>query len=161
MEGQAGKSPERPLYMRQVRQLMRGLDSQFDERRSGFHGLLDLLHQAQREGLLRLHRDRKGIWRIFPPAPPAAPPAAASEPAAEAVAAPEPTLAPEEAVVEPETVAPLEEPPRELVLTAPEAPAAALPFEAPVERKPRKPRASRGTGKTRASSRKKAKEPAE
>jgi len=161
MQGQAGKSPERPLYMRQVRQLMRGLDSQFDERRSGFHGLLDLLHQAQREGLLRLHRDRKGIWRIFPPAPPAAPPVAASEPAAEAVAAPEPTLAPEEAVVAPETVEPLEEPPPELVLAAPEAPAAALPFEAPMERKPRKPRASRGTGKTRASSRKKAKEPAE
>ena len=90
MEGQAGKSPERPLYMRQVRQLMRSLDSQFDERRSGFHGLLDLLHQAQREGLLRLHRDRKGIWRIFPPAPSAAPSAAASEPAAEALTAPEP-----------------------------------------------------------------------
>jgi len=163
MEGQAGKAPERPLYMRQVRQLLRGLDSQFDERRSGFHGLLDLLHQAQREGSLRLHRDRKGIWRIFPPAPAAAPPAATSEPAAEAVTAPEPTPTPQEAVVAPETVAPVEEIPQELILTAPEVPeqATLIPPSAPPERKPRKPRASRATGKKRPSSRKKTKEPAD
>jgi uncharacterized protein (TIGR00288 family) len=161
MDSQAAKSPERPLYMRQVRQLLRGLDSQFDEHRSGFHGLLDLLHQAQREGLLRLHRDRKGVWRIFPVTAAAtlAPPAVES--GAEVVPAPEPILAPQEAVALPETDEQAEEAPQELVLTAPEMPAEAAPVEAPAERKPRKPRAARGAGRGRASSRKKSKESAE
>jgi uncharacterized LabA/DUF88 family protein len=60
------KAPSRPIYLRQVRQALRTADGRFDERQSGFRGLLDLLHQAQREGWVRLHRDRKGIWRIFP-----------------------------------------------------------------------------------------------
>jgi uncharacterized protein (TIGR00288 family) len=60
------KGSSRPIYMRQVRQAMRLADSRFDERLAGFRGLLDLLHQAQREGWLRLHRDRKGVWRVFP-----------------------------------------------------------------------------------------------
>ncbi len=59
------KAPNRPLYLRQIRQLLRAAGSSIDER-SGFRGLLDLLHQAQREGWLRLHRDRKGVWRAFP-----------------------------------------------------------------------------------------------
>src|SRR5207249_188807 len=65
------KAPNRPLYMRQVRQGMRLLDKNFDERRHGFRGILDLLHQAQREGLIKLQRDRKGVWRIFPVSTPA------------------------------------------------------------------------------------------
>ncbi len=76
------KSPNRPLYMRQVRQGMRMADPNFDERRYGFRGILDLLHQAQREGLIRLQRDHKGVWRIFPlvaPAPSIPVAAAASE----------------------------------------------------------------------------------
>src|SRR5439155_19021598 len=47
-------------------------------------GILDLLHQAQREGLIKLQRDRKGVWRIFPvstPAPAAVEPWPASPPA--------------------------------------------------------------------------------
>ncbi|HEV2491456.1 MAG TPA: NYN domain-containing protein [Terriglobia bacterium] len=90
----AGKAPNRPLYMRQVRQGMRAIDKTFDERRHGFRGILDLLHQAQREGLIRLQRDHKGVWRIFPLAPsaaaavaPAEPAPAASEPVIEAQAA--------------------------------------------------------------------------
>ena len=80
----SGKAPNRPLYMRQVRQGMRSLDKNFDERRYGFRGILDLLHQAQREGLIKLQRDRRGAWRIFPvPATaaeaPARPPHAASD----------------------------------------------------------------------------------
>jgi uncharacterized LabA/DUF88 family protein len=59
------KNPNRPLYLRQIRQILRAAGSSIDER-SGFRGLLDLLHQAQREGWLRLHRDRKGVWRAFP-----------------------------------------------------------------------------------------------
>lgn len=60
------KSPNRPLYMRQVRQGMRSVDPNFDERKYGFRGILDLLHQAQREGWIRLQRDHRGVWRIFP-----------------------------------------------------------------------------------------------
>ena len=59
------KAPNRPLYLRQIRQLLRAAGISVDER-SGFRGLLDLLHQAQRDGWLRLHRDRKGVWRAFP-----------------------------------------------------------------------------------------------
>ena len=80
------KSPNRPLYMRHIRQALRAVDRNFDERRAGFHGILDLLHQAQREGWLRLQRDRKGVWRIFPVSPAAptlAEPAAATVPATE------------------------------------------------------------------------------
>jgi uncharacterized LabA/DUF88 family protein len=62
----AEKAPNRPIYMRQVRQGIRALDKNFDERRHGFRGILDLLHEAQRQGLVKLQRDRKGVWRIFP-----------------------------------------------------------------------------------------------
>lgn len=68
LEQASEKSPGRPLYLRQVRQLMRAVDARYDERQGGFRGMLDLLHQAQREGLLRLHRDRRGTWRAFPAA---------------------------------------------------------------------------------------------
>ena len=80
LPGQFEKAPNRPLYLRQIRQLLRSAGVALDER-SGFRGLLDLLHQAQREGWVRLHRDRKGVWRIFPAvgAAPAAIPATPAE----------------------------------------------------------------------------------
>ncbi len=61
------KSPGRPLYLRQIRQPLRALEPNFDERRYGYRGMLDFLHQAQRAGLLRLIRDHQGVWRIHPP----------------------------------------------------------------------------------------------
>ena len=76
------KGPNRPLYMRQVRQALRVADPSFDERRYGFRSTLDLLHESQRQGLLRLQRDHKGIWRIFPVLPSAALPGAGEQPAA-------------------------------------------------------------------------------
>lgn len=60
------KSPGRPLYLRQIRQRLKALEPDFDERRYGYRGTLDLLHQAQREGWLKLLRDHKGVWRIHP-----------------------------------------------------------------------------------------------
>jgi uncharacterized LabA/DUF88 family protein len=66
MAALAEKSPGRPLYMRQVRQAVRTVDGNFDERRYGFRNTLDLLHEGQRQGMLRLQRDRKGVWRILP-----------------------------------------------------------------------------------------------
>jgi uncharacterized LabA/DUF88 family protein len=82
----SGKSPNRPLYMRHIRQALRAVDRNFDERQAGFHGILDLLHQAQREGWLRLQRDRKGVWRIFAVSPAASTPAEPGEAAPVTVA---------------------------------------------------------------------------
>ncbi len=55
-----------PMYVRNVKQLLRAADSAFDERRYGFGGILDLLRAAQRDALLRLERDRQGVLRVFP-----------------------------------------------------------------------------------------------
>jgi uncharacterized LabA/DUF88 family protein len=55
-----------PMYVRNVKQLMRQAESGFDERRYGFGGIIDLLRAAQRDGLLRLERDRQGVLRVFP-----------------------------------------------------------------------------------------------
>jgi uncharacterized LabA/DUF88 family protein len=65
----AAKSPNRPLYMRHIRQGLKTAGREFDERRYGFRGILDLLHQGERDGLLRLTRDHKGVLRIFPIVP--------------------------------------------------------------------------------------------
>jgi hypothetical protein len=149
--------------MRQVRQAMRALDSRFDERQSGFRGLLDLLHQGQREGWMRLHRDRKGVWRVFPASVPTAGAPAEGEPVLEA----DLVVAEEVGAAEPEPV--LEETP-EVVEEAPaleEAPAPAVeeaaPAEAPPARKGRRPRASKAgakSGPRKAAARRKPKGPA-
>ena len=55
-----------PLYVRQLRQLMRSVEAQFDERRFGFGSFIDLLKFCQREGLVRLERDRQGVVRVWP-----------------------------------------------------------------------------------------------
>ena len=64
---QTAKTPPRwPMYIRQAKQFMRGVDGSFDERKFGFSSLVDLLRAAQREGLFRLERDRQGSVRLFP-----------------------------------------------------------------------------------------------
>jgi uncharacterized LabA/DUF88 family protein len=55
-----------PLYVRQVKQLIRTADPQFDERRYGFGNVIDFLKQMQREGALRVERDRQGVVRVWP-----------------------------------------------------------------------------------------------
>lgn len=97
------KSPGRPLYLRQVRQRLRALDPTFDEQRYGYRGTLDLLHQAQREGWLKLLRDHKGVWRIHPVAAPAeapssAPPQAVAEVQTAPDAGTDEVIAPDEAL---------------------------------------------------------------
>jgi hypothetical protein len=159
------KAPNRPLYLRQIRQLLRAAGSSADEG-SGFRGLLDVLHQAQREGWLRLHRDRKGVWRVFPAGPaPVQTPAAPAEVAAEAPPElePEPLMAVEtdvnwEAEVLPEEIIEPEEP----------APPAVIEEVAPVEPTPppkagkrRAAKAATKSGKHKTSPRRKTKEPAE
>jgi uncharacterized LabA/DUF88 family protein len=55
-----------PMYIRNVKQLLRAADSSFDERRFAFGGLMDLLRACQRDGLIRMERDRRGGLRVFP-----------------------------------------------------------------------------------------------
>jgi uncharacterized LabA/DUF88 family protein len=55
-----------PLYLRQVKQILRSVDESFDERRYGFQGLVEALRYCQREGLFRLDRDRQGVLRVYP-----------------------------------------------------------------------------------------------
>ena len=53
------------MYVRQVKQFLRGVDPTFDERKYGFASLNDLLRACQREGLFRMERDRQGVMRFF------------------------------------------------------------------------------------------------
>ena len=54
-----------PMYLRNVKQIIRAADSAFDERRYGFGGIMDLLRACQRENLIRLERDRRGGLRVL------------------------------------------------------------------------------------------------
>ncbi len=159
------KSPNRPLYMRQIRQAMRPLGDQFEDR-AGYRALLDLLHQAQGEGWLRLHRDRKGVLRAFPVTATEAPTADVTETVEEPVESAREQAAPAEADVlwNLEEEAGAEAPSQEVVeMPAPaEAEVTAAP-EAPPERKPRRARATKSATKRprKASSRRKTKEPAD
>jgi hypothetical protein len=109
------KGPNRPLYMRQVRQALRVADPSFDERRYGFRSTLDLLHDGQRHGLLRLQRDHKGVWRIFPVLASAALPGAEEQPAAG------PALPEEGGILEPPMQEQVPEAPFETPSAAPES----------------------------------------
>jgi uncharacterized LabA/DUF88 family protein len=55
-----------PMYVRQFKQFVRGVDSGFDERKWGFGTIMEFLRIVQREGLFRLERDRRGQIRVFP-----------------------------------------------------------------------------------------------
>jgi uncharacterized LabA/DUF88 family protein len=59
----AAVSARWPMYLRNVKQILRG--ASFDERRYGFGGLMEFLKACQREGLLRVERDRRGGLRVF------------------------------------------------------------------------------------------------
>src|SRR5205807_2526304 len=54
-----------PMYLRNVKQILRQAEGGFDERRYGFGGLMDLLKALQRDGLVRIERDRRGGLRVF------------------------------------------------------------------------------------------------
>ncbi len=68
-----------PLYLRNVKQLLRQQNGSFDERAYGFASLTDLLRAAHKAGAIRLERDRQGVVRVFQAAARAAP-AAEAEP---------------------------------------------------------------------------------
>ncbi len=54
-----------PLYLRNVKQLLRQASPSFDERAYGFASLVDLLRAAHKEGAFRVERDRQGVIRVF------------------------------------------------------------------------------------------------
>jgi uncharacterized protein (TIGR00288 family) len=58
--------PHWPMYLRTFKQYLRSLQPSFDERQFGFSSTYELVRQAQREGVLRVERNRQGILRIFP-----------------------------------------------------------------------------------------------
>lgn len=65
----AAPSLKWPMYLRGVRQLIKGFDPDFDETEYGFRGLQDALRQLQKTGFLRLDRNRSGVLRILPGEP--------------------------------------------------------------------------------------------
>jgi uncharacterized LabA/DUF88 family protein len=61
--GTPGAVQRWPMYIRNVKQILRAADPTFDERKHG--NLVELLRAVQREGLVRLDRDRQGVMRVF------------------------------------------------------------------------------------------------
>ena len=62
----AAQPPRWPMYVRQIKQFIRGVDPAFDERKWGFATVMEFLRVLQREGVFRLERDRRGQIRVFP-----------------------------------------------------------------------------------------------
>jgi hypothetical protein len=52
------------LYLRNVKQILRQAAPPLDERAYGFAQITDLVRAAQREGFLRVERDRQGVVRV-------------------------------------------------------------------------------------------------
>jgi hypothetical protein len=142
---ESGSKAHWPMYLRSFRHFLRAGDPSFDERRYGFGSTHDLVRQAQREGMLRVERNRQGILRIFPPEIP--------PPQVQDAGSPEPDVALQPAVIPSieEAAAADQIPPPETPAAAPEAVPedislqGALRFaEGPVvEEKPRRRRSAR------------------
>ena len=64
--GRAAQPARWPMYVRQVKQYLRSAEPNFDEHKLGFATIMEFLRLCQREGLLRLERDRRGQIRVFP-----------------------------------------------------------------------------------------------
>ena len=60
---EAAAPPRWPMYPRQFKQFLRNVQGDFDERKYGSIG--DLMRACQKDGLLRLERDRQGGLRVF------------------------------------------------------------------------------------------------
>jgi uncharacterized LabA/DUF88 family protein len=58
------KTPPRwPMYPRQFKQFLRNAQPDFDEKKYG--SIADLMRACQKDGMLRLERDRQGALRVF------------------------------------------------------------------------------------------------
>ena len=63
--GGAATPPRWPMYVRQAKQFLRNAVEGFDEKHYGFASVADLLRAADKEGVLRVERDRQGAIRVF------------------------------------------------------------------------------------------------
>jgi uncharacterized LabA/DUF88 family protein len=63
---QAATPPRWPMYIRQFKHFLRTNAKGLDEQEAGQGTLLDWIRACQREGILRLERDRRGQMRLFP-----------------------------------------------------------------------------------------------
>jgi len=147
---QAGSKPHWPMYLRSFKHFLRSADPLFDERRYGFSGIRDLARQAQREGLLRIERNRQGVLRIypgdeFPQAVPEKPPVEEVAPVETAAVseAVEPVAVDAPSVLEPQAEASAES----LFESPVEAPAQELPV-APADEKPKRRRTAGASSTT-------------
>ena len=61
--GEATTAPRWPMYPRQFKQFLKAAHPDFDERKYG--SINDLMRACQKDGLLRLERDRQGALRVF------------------------------------------------------------------------------------------------
>ena len=61
--GETTTQPRWPMYPRQFKQFLRTVQPDFDERKYG--SIADLMRACQKDGLLRLERDRQGALRVF------------------------------------------------------------------------------------------------
>jgi uncharacterized LabA/DUF88 family protein len=61
--GEATTQPRWPMYPRQFKQFLKAAQPDFDERRYGT--IADLMRACQKDGILRLERDRQGGLRVF------------------------------------------------------------------------------------------------
>ncbi len=132
-----------PMYLRSFKQFLRSTQPPFDERQFGFTSIYDLVRHAQRDGLLRVERNRQGILRIFPGD---RFPAAESKPevvSEQAEAVPVEPAPPAPGEVEPVPV-PAAEPPA-VAEALHEVPAELLSEPEPAEGKPRRRRRTAAT----------------
>jgi uncharacterized LabA/DUF88 family protein len=60
---EAATPPRWPMYPRQFKQFLKNAQPEFDERRYG--SIADLMRACQKDGILRLERDRQGGLRVF------------------------------------------------------------------------------------------------
>ena len=61
--GEAATPPRWPMYPRQFKQFLKTAQPDFEERRYG--SIADLMRACQKDGILRLERDRQGGLRVF------------------------------------------------------------------------------------------------
>jgi uncharacterized LabA/DUF88 family protein len=72
--------PRWPMYLRQIKQFIRASHPDFDDRKYG--SIVELMRASQKEGLIKLERDRQGGLRVFAATGAAGAPASAAPSAA-------------------------------------------------------------------------------
>lgn len=153
---QMSSRPYWPMYLRSFKHFLRSANPSFDERAFGISNIHDLARMAQREGLLRVERNRQGILRIFPgeqfpQAGQPQPPAEIEEPVEAAPAAGAETAAAE---IPPIPESPVETPAEVPVDDVTDAVPAAEP-EAGGEEKPKRRKAAAASSRRRKTTAKK------